>query len=80
MIMTDIYVAALDKTYDFRLSEDAQISAILDEIAGILAREVMEQLPKGQFALCSYENASILPADSTLRECGIGNGSRLLFV
>ena len=80
MILTDIYVAALDQSFDFHLNEDTPVSTVVDEIVGILAKELMEESGTGQYSLCSYDHEQILPADMTLSDCGIRNGSRLLLV
>lgn len=83
MILTDIEVPAFAKTFDFKLDENRRIASVIDEIVGILAQEAREDSQKidaHDYTLCSLENRKILPADRTLAECGIGNGSRLMLV
>jgi len=82
MIMTDIYVAALNRTCDFKLNEDVPIALVIDEVLGILAKEVTDQeQPSGEgFTLCSAAQETKLPKDATLRSCGIVNGDRLILV
>lgn len=84
MILTDIHVAALNETYDFRLDENVNVGIIISDIVEILLREIKEEkegrkIGEG-FDLCSYEKKIILPKDKTLAESGIGNGSKLLLV
>lgn len=82
MILTDIYVPALQETFDFELDENVPVGWLSMEIAQILARKTgmawsREEEP---FLLGSFEKQDILDNALTLAECGIRNGSRLLFV
>ena len=81
MILTDIYVPALQETFDFELDENVPVGLLLMEIAQILARKTGTAL-RGEepFLLGSFEKQDILDNALTLAECGIRNGSRLLFV
>lgn len=82
MILVDIYIAGLEQKYDFWLDEAAYVSDIADEIGEMLSRreEHQEGSQSRRFFLCSSDQRRILPFESTLDECGICNGSRLLFL
>ena len=90
MILTDIYVPAQGRTYDFQLDEDVPVRILTGEITGILRKQtggtVMRQTGGAGKAdaddcmLCSRDRGMVLSKDLTLRECGIRNGSRLLLV
>ena len=81
MILTDIYVPALQETFDFELDENVPVGLLLMEIAQILARKTGTALGGEEpFLLGSFEKQDILDNALTLAECGIRNGSRLLFV
>ena len=82
MILTDIYVPALQETFDFELNENVPVGLLITQIAQILARRT-GSVPGGEeasFLLGSFEKQDILDNSLTLAECGIRNGSRLLFV
>jgi len=82
MILTDVYVPALQETFDFELDENMPVGVITREIAQILACKTGTSLKTGEdaFLLGSFEKQDILDGALTLKECGIKNGSRLLFV
>ena len=82
MILTDIYVSALNETYDFQLEETVPVDMIREEIVEVLKKKAGGPLRKDQhpFFLCSYEKQEILNGSLTLQECGIKNGSRLMIV
>ncbi len=82
MILTDIYVPALNAVYDFQLDENTPVSVLIDEIVEILIRKtggVFHDAGKN-FVLCSQERETILDKDRTLTDYKIRNGSRLLIV
>lgn len=82
MILVDVYVPALNRTFDFKLDENAEIRSVKEDMVKILCDEIGED-GEGRgagFALCSYEQGRVLKDGSTLRECGVGNGSRLLIL
>lgn len=82
MILVDIYIAGAAQKYDFWLDETAYISDVADEIGEMLSRreENREVTENRYFFLCSYDQKRILPSEKTLDECGVCNGSRLLFL
>jgi uncharacterized ubiquitin-like protein YukD len=82
LILVDINVPVVGKTYDFQLDENAYIYDLLEEISEMIATsEQMEMVrTDSQMMLCSYESHRILPQDMTLSECGIKTGNRLIFV
>lgn len=77
MILVDIYIAGTETKHDFWLDKHALIDEATEEIGAMLSGG---EEKRGDFLLCSYERQQILPGGSTLSECGITNGSRLLFL
>lgn len=82
VILTDIYVPSVNRTYDFRLDENAQIGSVINEIS-----ELIEQKEhcfvvgnRDDLILCMKGSRQILPADMTLEECGIRTGSSMILV
>ena len=82
MILVDIYIMAIDKTYDFNLDEDTPISILIEEISEMVSqKEKMELEGKsGDFYLCSKQDKSILAKELTLRECNIRTGDCLFMI
>lgn len=81
MILVDVYVPALDKTFDFRLDEKAKVGQIMIEMQDIFKKKLKESGDKKQdFMLCSMEQKEELPIYKTLSECRIKDGSRLMLV
>ena len=82
MVLVDIYVPSVDKTYNFSLNEKIGISAVIAEIT-----EMVEQKEKFVFNgdknklnLYSQDTQTPLSKDNTLIENQIGNGSHLILV
>jgi hypothetical protein len=82
MILVDVTVPSVEKTYDFNLDENAQISLVMEEIVGMICqKEQCEMIGnKENLLLCQYGGQVILNKQSTLKECGVTNGYRLLLV
>lgn len=82
MILVDVDVPVIDKTFDFQLDENSYVSDITEEIGEIIAAVQQNTLEKSDsvMMLCSYDKRQILIGSKTLAECGIRTGSRLLFV
>ncbi len=82
MILTDIYIPAIDGTYDFMLDENAQLTQLIAEISEMISKKVneakLEQI--GEFVLYSMDTGSMLDLRISLYENGIRDGSRLLLV
>ena len=82
MILVDVKVPAIDKTYDFELDETSCVSDIPEEIAEMIAAKQHYVLEKTESVpmLFNDETGQMLSADKSLYDCGIRTGNRLLFV
>lgn len=81
MILVDIYIAGTETKHDFWLDEHAVVQDLNEEIGAMVSRQEPADVQPGcEFLLCSFEQGKILPGNRTLEECGIRNGSRLLFL
>lgn len=82
MILVDIYVPALDDSFQFELEEQIPIQDILSQIIQILTVKTKNSLREGDapFLLCNPKKQEILSKEKSLRECGIEDGTRLLLV
>lgn len=82
MILVDIYVPSVDQIYNFSLSEDIGISAIINEIIGMISQKEQTELYGSQNDLNLYciKDKRILPRENTLLECNVMTGSSLMLV
>lgn len=82
MILVEVYVPAVDERFDFELDENAEISRIVHDLCEILGKKMKNPVPDhtDAFMLCSLDQNTALPGQSTLHQCRIGDGSRLLLV
>lgn len=82
MILVDVYVPSVDKSYDFNLDETAKGSVILEELVEMIDQKERTSLvgDLGDLILCDRLCCRILPMDIALKDCGIHNGSSLLLV
>lgn len=82
MILVDIYIVSIDRTYDFNLDEDTTIDVLTEEISEMVAqkeRVALEGKSEG-FYLCSKKDNAILPKNLTLRKCHIRTGDCLFMI
>lgn len=82
MILTDIYIPAIDSNYDFMLDENVKLTQMIAEISEMISKKVNEaKLERiGEFVLYSMDTGSMLDLRLSLYENGIRDGSRLLLV
>ncbi len=82
MVLVDIYVPSVDKTYNFSLNESVGIRSIISEITEMVEQKEQVSLVGERSALQLYDSTGCtsLPAGNTLSECAIRSGSRLILV
>lgn len=82
MILVDIVVPSVEKTYDFKLDENAQIALVLEEVIEMIGRceHCKMRGNKEEVLLCRFDAQVVLDKSSTLRDCGIRDGSRLMLL
>lgn len=82
MILVDIYVPALDCTYDFQVDENVAIQNLIVEIAEMISNETksLKKTVEQNFLLCSTEQNKIFKKTCSLHDYGIKNGSKLMLV
>lgn len=82
MIIVDIYVPSVDKTYDFKLDENQHICVLLDEIIEMIRqKEQSYTLGQGKDAILAEKHSRrILDINNTLKNAGIHTGDMLILV
>lgn len=80
MILVEVYVAELNRSYDFKLDETVAVEQVIEDMVGMISqKEYLSQSSQaGRFLLCSREKGRVLPLNSTLSAEGITSGSSLL--
>lgn len=82
MVTVDIYVPVLDKTYDFKLDEDALIKVLIEEMVEMVGQKEQSKI-EGNIntaMLVIPESRTILSRSTTLKEMGIHTGDKLILV
>jgi len=82
MILVDIYVPIIDKSFDFRVNENADVSNLIEEIGEIIAQK------EGFKAIESFDNLflfdstknQLIDSNLTLRALGIEAGAQLVLI
>lgn len=82
MILVDILIPSLDKTYDFRLDETARIEHVIEEISVMVSQKEQCEIRgnKDELLLYSYEGHVVLNREFSLSDMGIKDGAKLLLV
>ena len=82
MILVDIFIPSVDKTYDFQLNENVSIAAVIEEISEMIEDKEKTTLQGdvSQLQLCEPVRGITLPKRSSLSECRVMTGDRLILV
>ena len=82
MVLVDIYVTSLDKTYQFSLNERVPIRSVILEITEMIEQKERVKLNGDSESMRLYNpaTASVLPVENSLADCYIRSGQRLIFV
>ena len=81
MILVDIFVAALGRTFDFELDPEEPVGFLVRDIVELLQEEYGTKQNDDldlQPHLYSCEQERMLPASETLTGCGIRTGYRMI--
>lgn len=82
MILVDIYVPSVDKTYNFSLNENVEIHRVIDELVEMIGQKEHTHLvgTQEQLELLSLQEQRALPGTNTLNDCGITPGMSLMLI
>ena len=82
MILVDVYAPSVDESWDFMLDENTKNERIIYELVEMISRKITsgQDLDSDNFRLYSLVGACELPKESTLAECGIRDGCKLMLV
>jgi uncharacterized ubiquitin-like protein YukD len=82
LLLVDVYVPSVDKTYDFMLDENTEIENIIAEICEMLSKKIQNKEAEhvGDFMLYHMAAGKTLQRGRTLASSGVKDGSRLMLV
>ena len=80
MVLVEIYVACLDKIYDFRLDKNVRIEQIIDEIITVVSQkeDVSISLSKEHMTLSIVDKETIVNKQLTLSDYNVVEGMKLI--
>lgn len=82
MINVDVYVPAMDRTYNLNLDESAEISFLIEEISELICKKEHSGLDGSSdlFVMGSIDHKNNFNPKSSLQEYSIKNGETLILV
>lgn len=82
MILVDIFVPSVDKTYDFQLNETVTVKMLIEEISEMIGQKERCRIIGNvdDLQLCDKANKCMLSKEKTLNDCGIITGSSLILI
>lgn len=82
MILVDIYIPAIDETYNFELDENVRIEHVIKEVVEMITKKTKSMVASsaGEFLLYDMADAKALQKEYSLCLLGIKNGARLMLV
>ncbi|MCR5556410.1 MAG: glutamyl-tRNA amidotransferase [Butyrivibrio sp.] len=82
MVLVDIFVPAVDKTYNFNLNEGVAVENVILEITEMIEQKERTTLVGNRTALNLYNERDnvVLPKTNTLEECYVTSGTKFLMV
>lgn len=82
MVIVDIFVPSLDKTYNFMLDENSKVEMLMVEVIEMIDNRegLISSYAEGNFALCDRDKETVLDPDKKLGEQGIETSANLVLV
>ena len=82
MINVDIYVPAMEQTYNFNLDEESEITFLIDEISELICKKEHSRLcgAKEHFIMGSADRRINFNPQYSLKDYSIKNGDTLILV
>ena len=82
MIIVEVFVPSLDKSYEFKLNEDVAVSIVIDEISSVICQKEQCNISgdKEQLMLFKPDNNQTLSIRLSLYENDIKTGDRLMLI
>ena len=82
MILTEVYFAEMNKSYDFRLEEEVPVGQLIEDMVSRIAQ--VERIPlsksPGFFILCRKRDRRIFNHAASLAGQGVCSGDELMLI
>lgn len=82
MLLIDVAVPAAGQRYDFEVVDNISVEVVIHEMLEIVCQKERRVFGGDASTVCLYsrEKEKQLPADMTLRQCGIRSGETLILL
>ena len=82
MVLVDVTVPSLGRTYDFSLDEQVPVSVLIPEMVEMICQKERCGLEgmQDKLNLCCLDTREILSPEADLRQYKIVNGKRLMLI
>ena len=82
MVIVDIFVPSLDKTYNFMLDENSKVEMLMVEVIEMIDNRegLISSYAEGNFAICDRDKEIVLDLNKKLGEQGIETSANLVLV
>lgn len=81
MILVDIYIPALNQSFDFQVDETEPVGNIVVEVADMIGNRMKSpSVEHEKLVLCSVEKGEMIPKNITPQKYGMKNGCKLFLV
>lgn len=82
MIIVDVFVPSLDRTYNFMLDEDSTVELLTVEILEMIDNRegLLSSFDESNFILCDGDREIVLDSKKSLKELGVETSGNLILV
>ncbi len=82
MVLVDVYIPAVDESFDFMLDEGMEVEKLIMEICEMISKKIQGRPLEdySDFMLYHMDSKRQLEKGRTLRMAGIRDGARLMLV
>ena len=82
MILVDVFVPSIDRTYNFSIDENVPISHLIEELMEMIERKEQTSFvgDRASVLLVHRDSQRVLHRDQTLFESAVGIGSTLMLL
>ena len=82
MIIVDVVVPALNRTYNFNLDEEVPISVLIEEISELICKKERSELEgcRERFVMGSVDKKECFDPAESLRAYSVKQGDKLILV
>ena len=81
MLLVDIRILAIDRTFDFELDENTRVDVLLEDILALTAQKehILCKNPEAVY-LYGMEQEAVLKREESLEQQGVQTGDRLILI